>query len=318
MSTNTVDNWWNSLRHEGLLLDMARLGEICDEEAALLPRPGLVENIRLKWLAQDGSREKSREFIALVLENVCGYLGENFTALKSSFPVEWTCRGLSRESIRPDWLYASKNQPILPVFIDNEAYRHLGVGRGRNLYAKVLRWLRHCKLNLALLTNGRQWRIVYAGMDHDAFAEWETEQWFVGGGASAELCGFLALLDPELWLGCPSRLLLAVQASRKGQNDLSSIMGERVRNAVEMLIREHGAALNEKLPELAPKDIYMAGVRLVMRLVVAFFAESREGLLPKSNVVLGTINTASEFPLAVCGNCAKYNVRLSVFRPRQR
>ncbi|NLE56061.1 MAG: SAM-dependent DNA methyltransferase, partial [Lentisphaerae bacterium] len=199
--------------------------------------------------------------------------------------VEWTCKGFGKEIIRPDWLYTSKNQPVLPVFIDSASSRRLGVGLGRNVYAKILRWLRHRKLNLALLTNGGQWRVVYAGMDHDAYAEWETDQWFANGEATAELGGFLSLLQPEHWLGKPSKLLLAVQASRKGQNDLSGVMGERVRNTVEMLIREHGAALGEKLPDVSSKEIYMAGVRMVMRLVVAFFAESREGLLPKSNAI---------------------------------
>ncbi|NLF62119.1 MAG: hypothetical protein GX574_13315, partial [Lentisphaerae bacterium] len=286
MTTNTTDSWWNSLRHEGLLLDRTRLDELCGEKSAM-PRFGLLENLRLKWMAQDGSSEKIRELLVLVIENISGYFGQHFTAHKTSIPAEWICKGFGKETIRPDWLYTSKNQPVLPVFIDNESSRSrsLGIGRGRNVYAKVLRWLRHCKLHLALLTNGSQWRIVYAGMDHDAFTEWETEQWFAGGEASAELGGFLALLRPELWLGKPSKLLLAVQASRQGQNDLSSVMGERVRHAVEMLIREHGAALNEKLPEVNSKDIYMAGVRMVMRLVVAFFAESREGLLPKSNAI---------------------------------
>ncbi len=284
MTTNTSDSWWNSLRHEGLLLDRTRLDELCGEKPPV-PRFGLLENLRLKWLGQNGSSEKIRELLVLVIENICGYYGQHFTAHKTSIPAEWTCKGFGKETIRPDWLYTSKNQPVLPVFIDSESSRRLGIGRGRNVYAKVLRWLRHCKLNLALLTNGSQWRIVYAGMDHDAFAEWETEQWFAGGAASAELGGFLALLRPELWLGKPSKLLLAVQASRQGQNELSDVMGERVRHAVEMLIREHGAALGEKLPDVSSKDIYMAGVRMVMRLVVVFFAESREGLLPKSNAI---------------------------------
>ena len=36
---------------------------------------------------------------------------------------------------------------------------------------------------------------------------------------------------------------------------------------------------------ITPQDIYRAGVRLIMRMVVVLFAESREGLLPCDNPI---------------------------------
>ena len=148
--------------------------------------------------------------------------------------------------------------------------------------------MRNFKIKLAILTNGKQWRIIYAGMDNEAFSEWDIDQWLIGGQASPELNGFVALMTPTIWIHSDDKdsiLLDAVNASRKGQNELSGIMGERVRSAVELLIQAHGSALTAKCADISTKDIYMAGVRMIMRIVVAFFAESREGLLPMSNAI---------------------------------
>ena len=80
----------------------------------------------------------------------------------------------------------------------------------------------------------------------------------------------------------PSPLLAAIQASRRGQAELSSELGERVRRAVEMLIQEHGPRLEALAGQVAPRDIYVAATRVVMRMVVVLFAEARD-LLPRDN-----------------------------------
>lgn len=287
-----TDFWWNSLRHEGLLLDQTRLGElqaIFEGKDNAMPSSWLCEKLRLK-LSQSNEQEGNQgENISLVLNTTC-HFDQNFTLLKGSEVASkwsWPLPDL-KENIKPNWLYLEIERPALPVFIDKDTRHRLGQGRGRGYYSKVLRWLRAFHTPLGLLTNGRQWRLIYASLDHEAYCEWDSETWFANGETTPEFCGFLQIFLPEIWKakeGKPSRLHAAVQDSRKGQNDLSSQMGERVRQAVELLIREHGEALGERGDEVDAKSIYMAGVRMVMRLVVVFFAESREGLLPKSNAV---------------------------------
>ena len=85
--------------------------------------------------------------------------------------------------------------------------------------------------------------------------------------------------------GEPCPLLAAINDSRKGQADLSQILGERVRQAAELLIQAHTPALKEQMDSLASQDIYRAAVRMIMRLVVVLFAESREGLLARDNPI---------------------------------
>jgi hypothetical protein len=129
-------------------------------------------------------------------------------------------------------------------------------------------------------------------LDFDAFVEWDNSQWFAEGEASPELAGFRSLLQPRLWHNPQPRtaspLLAAIRESRKGQADLSKVLGERVRQAAEHLIQAHlGALAGEK--DLPPADIYRAAVRMIMRLVVVLFAESREGLLPRDNTSTVTV-----------------------------
>ena len=160
---------------------------------------------------------------------------------------------------------------------------------GKHRVSAVLQWLRRGEEQLALLTNGRQWRVLFAGLDYDAFCQWDADQWFTEGAPSEPFLGFLALVRPDLWRperpDTPCKLLQAIADSRKGQAELSQVLGERVRQAAEVLIQAHAQPLFELGDSVAPQEIYHAAVRLIMRLVVTLFAESREGLLPRDNPV---------------------------------
>lgn len=84
-----------------------------------------------------------------------------------------------------------------------------------------------------------------------------------------------------------STLLGAILASRKGQADLSAVLGERVRQGVEELITASHSAIEEaQQAGTAPAfaDLYVAGSRIVMRCIVTLFAEARN-LLPVDNPI---------------------------------
>ena len=103
------------------------------------------------------------------------------------------------------------------------------------------------------------------------------------------------LLRPALWTPAtedaagkypvpPPPLLQHIRDTRKGQAELSEVLGERVREAVELLIQGHGEALKAHCAAVDPADVYRAACRVAMRLVVILFAESRD-LLPRDNAV---------------------------------
>ena len=280
--------WWSNLRHGGMLLDIQRLSSLVPS----LPEP-LAEwqqdRLRREVIAfQDDPSEQRGQFVAYVLQKVCDFAlphGNWYRA--GNVAAKWSRRALTGEAIRPSHLYIGDPGGVLPVFIDDQ--KRLGIGRGKRVVSQVLQWLRQGDEQLAILTNGQQWRIIFAGLDYEAFCEWDIDQWFAEGQTSEEFGGFRALVTPATWNepeeGKAAPLLAAVNESRKGQADLSQVLGERVRQAAELLIQAHTPALNDRIDGLDSQDIYRAAVRMIMRLVVALFAESREGLLPRDNPV---------------------------------
>ena len=251
---------WERLRHGGLLFDGTRLGQLSQFAPSALD--GYTEG-QLRQRANailDGSGDEAR-FVAFVLEGVCGLNAStgNWTRGNSVAPA-WGRRAITGETVKPRHLWKGRRGALLPVFVNGG--RRLGIGRGRRVVSQVLGWLRAGNDHLALLTNGRQWRLLFAGLDYDAWCEWDLELWFDEGDLAPQVTALRTLLNPELWTpeskGAPSRLLQAIRDTRRGQAELSEVLGERVREAVEVLIQAHGEALHALTHQ---SDVDSAGYR---------------------------------------------------------
>lgn len=276
--------WWASLKHGGLLIAPSRLVEYFPDEPKPLP-PYLSDQLRRDLTRLDlGTAEVERAWLDTVLEQVCG-LGARWEK-GNQVDARWSHRALTGEIIKPRRLWYGAHATCLPVFATDDS--RLGVGRGRRMVSRVVEWLRGTGQKLALLTNHRQFRLIYAGLDHDAFVEWDTALWFEEGRPGPQVTALTALLSPHaLEPEQPDAhppLLAAIQASRRGQAELSAALGERVRQAVELLIQTHGSAFEPLGPEVHTRHIYLAATRMIMRLVVILFAEARD-LLPRDNPV---------------------------------
>ena len=283
---------WSDLRHGGMLLDAQRQSEVAALPPPPTPDAWLQSELRrrselLRGADPNRQRRETPDFVAFVLERVCAFGPDSGSWLRGSrVPTEWRRRAPTRESVRPRQLWLGPTGAVLPVFVTND--KRVGIGRGRRETSRVLGWLRAGAERLALVTNGRQWRLLFAGLDFDAWCEWEADLWFAEGAPSPALTALLTLVQPALWTpgeeAADSPLLRAVRDSRKGQSELSEALGERVREAVELLIQSHGEALKRDCATVDPADIYRAACLVVMRLVVILFAEAR-GLLPRDDAV---------------------------------
>jgi hypothetical protein len=281
---------WDRLRHGGLLLDAPRqsvLAEYVPEPlssfSVMMLRKRTTEILDNEEIKND----RIGEYISLVLQQVCGFVSATGHWKRGSqIPAEWGRVAITGETVKPRQLWQGTSGGVLPVFIERE--KRVGVGRGRRLTSQVLQWLRAGTEQLALITNGRQWRLVFAGLDFDAWCEWDVDLWLEEGELSSQVTALRTLIQPALWTSPEdqgtSPLLQAILDSRKGQAELSQVLGERVREAVEVLVQSHGEALKEQCSDVDPADIYRAAVRVVMRMVVVLFAESRE-LLPRDNAL---------------------------------
>src|SRR5690606_37295101 len=174
-----------------------------------------------------------------------------------------------------------------PLVLFSTTARRLGVGKGRRPVAHVVEYLRRRSLPLGVLTNGTQWRLIWADTDSLAWAEWEADRWLAADQLAGEFAVLRRVLSPaSLRRGNDgaSPLLASIRDTRRGQARLSKELGERVRRSVETLLRSRAPLVGPAWDDHAATDLYVAASHFVMRLVVTLLAEARE-LLPVDNPV---------------------------------
>lgn len=316
MNHDNAHAWWSRLRHQGLLLSPVVLLERYPSAPPPAPfhQTAKLRDAHTRFASSSPSRQELPEleqyailgWVDALLEN---YLGHRHGRLakQGSIPDKFTAAfrsGSKSETIRPHRVVHADDAgqvPALLVMADTSPV--VGRGRGRTAYSRFLELLRGTGHRLGLLTNGQQFRLIYAGLDFESWCEWESDRWFDDGEGTEELNGLRQLLSPESLKPVKegtSGLLDAVEESRKRQADLSSVLRENVRLAVEILLEEVSSANRTDRNLFAPlvtgpsqrpltdaeahEALLQATVRVVMRLVVCLFAESRQ-LLPVNDPV---------------------------------
>lgn len=141
-----------------------------------------------------------------------------------------------------------------------------------------------CRANqcrVGLITNGEQWMLVNASVgETSGYASWFARFWWQ---EPVTLKAFQSLLSMRRCFG-PEEDTLArlLERSLDFQEEVTSTLGEQVRRAVEVLIQALGRADQDRngelLKDVAPAELYEAGLTVMMRLVFLLSAEER-GLL---------------------------------------
>ncbi|GLV59817.1 hypothetical protein KDH_66410 [Dictyobacter sp. S3.2.2.5] len=306
--------WWSDLRHNGMLVAPALLDEYFPA-GPVEPSQYRYQRLRERYTifdtwwrkegyAREGSHQPLYDWLDGVLDIFLGHEGKRWQK-GNHVSATWkhtTFQGSTLAPSRVLFLDMYK-QETAQLFVWVEQTRQIGMGQGRTAYGKLLELLRAKNVKLGLLTNGRQFRLCYAGQDYDSWVEWDADAWFAEGELRRQLYGFYTLLGSAGMQPTASSkdgrfpLLDAAEASRSRQGELSTVLGEQVREAVELLLnelnraaQEHGDILKdvrlapsgEELPQRRLLEaLYQAAVRIIMRLVIIFFAEARD-LLPRS------------------------------------
>lgn len=287
--------WWGELRHGGMLVAPAVLDGAIGEVEALDERA--YDRLRAGWLKRIAGSDRTaadRDFTSALFE---GYLRLSGWQKASAVDATFKATAMTGEALRPDWALPDpddETRALLLIRFDESD--KIGVGRGRKTYARTVELLRATGAPMALLTNGTQFRLIHAGPDYDAWAEWDAQTWFDEGEGRETLRGLATLLGD---VGRLRSLIAAIHDSRSRQGDLAQVLGEQVRQGVELVLGAVDAEtsrdpdLNDALihdpvtgARVADEEIlaalYQAGTRIVMRLVLALYAESRD-LLPVGN-----------------------------------
>jgi hypothetical protein len=146
---------------------------------------------------------------------------------------------------------------------------------------RMVSLLRATGCPLGLVTNGERWMLVHAPVGAVAsFASWYARLW---GQEPETLRAFVSLLGVRRFFGPEAERLPALfERSLKHQDDVTDALGEQVRRAVEVLVQSLDRADQDRnrdlLHDVDPKELYEAGLTVMMRLVFLLAAEER-GLL---------------------------------------
>jgi hypothetical protein len=132
-----------------------------------------------------------------------------------------------------------------------------------------------------IVTNGERWMLVHAPVGAVAgFASWYARLW---AQEPDTLRAFVSLLGVRRFFGPAADQLPALfDRSLKHQDDVTEALGEQVRRAVEVLVQALDHADQDRnrdlLRDVDPRELYEAGLTVMMRLVFLLAAEER-GLL---------------------------------------
>lgn len=146
---------------------------------------------------------------------------------------------------------------------------------------RMVALLRSTGCPTGIVTNGERWMLVHAPVGAVAgFASWYARLW---GQEPETLRAFVSLLGVRRFFGPEEGKLPALyERSLKHQDDVTEALGEQVRRAVEVLVQALDRADQDRNRELLrdvdPKELYEAGLTVMMRLVFLLAAEER-GLL---------------------------------------
>ena len=190
---DTAHAWWSRLRHQGLLLSPVVMLERYPSapEPAAVSATNKLRDARTRFAAKIAAEGEPNLDEAAILAWVDAllesYLGHKWgrVAKQHTIPEKLTAVvriGTRTETIRPHRVvFADDNATVPALLVMADTSPHVGRGRGRTAYARFLEFLRGTGHRLGLLTNGHQFRLIYAGLDFESWCEWESDRWFDDG-----------------------------------------------------------------------------------------------------------------------------------------
>ncbi|MFZ1376191.1 MAG: hypothetical protein WAS25_06305 [Geothrix sp.] len=303
-STFAYTSWWSELNHFGQTLHAGHAPKLTLADPPAKSWIALAEAMPAfrAWTELGASkREKNLDplhrWLDAVLEGFLGHSPQDYLK-HSGIGDSWKVVGPDGRALKPERLLRLNppgEEHALPIFITSAP---LNQKDGKRRALDLDRFLRAKQLPMGLITDGRSLRWVVAGTHQNAFTQWDLLAGWGEGEAWLPWRGLFTLFGRgQGWAATPDKdrahqLGLWLLESGQMQGDLSTTLGEQIREAVEALVHALDRWSMEDATRLAPlveaepdplkqnHALYTAAVRLVMRLVVIAFAESR-GLLPK-------------------------------------
>lgn len=150
---------------------------------------------------------------------------------------------------------------------------------------RMVQLCRAADCRMGLITDGERWMLIDAPIGATTtFASWYARLWLQ---EPVTLQAFVALLGiRRFFLDDVEQLPALIDKSLQHQDEVTDALGEQVRRAVEVLVQALDRADLDRnrdlLRDVAPAELYEAGLTVMMRLVFLLCAEER-GLLLLGN-----------------------------------
>jgi hypothetical protein len=228
MPSEAVDvvDWWSSLNHGGLLIAPPRIPEFFSAALDRVPATALTACAATSRACRPTVDKAHSAPSSTRCSRNCSLCRRRQWQKAAAVDKRFSHPAVTGEIVRPQRVWQGSRDEVLPLFVDKHDEGRIGVGRGRRQVSRVLEWLRALNLKVAVLTNGRQIRLIHAGADYEAFCEWDVDLWFEEGVPGPQVEALRRLLSVEAVSaekpGETSPLLQAVLASRRGQGELSA------------------------------------------------------------------------------------------------
>lgn len=188
------------------------------------------------------------------------------------------------DTIRPDYAIVDKEgSPRLLVLVEPPKQKldkvRAGARSTSNPTDRLITLLRGREVPLGLVTNGEEWRLVFAPRNAaTSLATWYAELWLE---EPLTLRAWRSVLGVRRFFGVPDDETIEAlfRRSLDAQHDVIDQLGGQVRRAVEQLVQAIDLADRDAghnlLANVSDATIYRAATTIMMRLVFLFSAEER-------------------------------------------
>jgi hypothetical protein len=251
--------------------------------------PDLARSLRTALDEQAADAGLHWPWVTWVLTDLLGFPGESVRDA-SAIPAGLDQRLEEHdETLRPDRVImdpeSERARVLVTVWPAGQSLEGRVAGRRwpASPRERLAELCRSTGVRLGLATNGEQWTLVDAQPSETAgFATWDAELWLE---ERLTLRAFRSLVTPARLFGVEpdDQLEALLDESAGAQQEVTDQLGLQVRRAIELLIAAVDAADRERKGELLAgvenRELYLAAVTVMMRLVFLLSAEER-GLLP--------------------------------------
>ena len=217
-----------------------------------------------------------REWVNFVLSELLEYRGGLLRPGEEG-------QGGSGDAAQPDWLLGRKGDaPKVAVFVLPPDRSPTRTSKNTaSLLEQAIAWCRTAGIRSALLTDGEQWTLLDAPEGAvSGHVTWHARLWWL---EPVTLRAFFTFLNARTVFGGPEKTFPAlIDRSLEFKDEITTTLGTQVERAVEVLVRALDRADRDKrstlLRGVSERELYEAGLTVMMRLVFVLSAEER-GLL---------------------------------------